>query len=189
MNGKFYIQNDDGSYTPIEDRLPEITQETETVLQSEESVFVDPGEIGNIIAELIKPVMKTIGKLLENNTAALERLAATQSVQNDRLEALEKQIRLQTLVSSKQVTYLNDAIRQRSRELLDKREVDDKKAVTKLGNAIRKAVLSRYGVSNLREIPKHEYQVAMSQIGIWNDALMVRDVAKDARTRIEQQGE
>lgn len=153
--------------------------------QAKQAPVVPLDSLGQIVAELMRPVMQTVGQLLENNTAALEQLSTAQSIQNDRLEALEKQIRLQTPVSSKQVTYLNDAIRSRSRELLDKREIDDKKAVTKLGNQIRKAVLSRYGISSLREIPKHEYNVAMSQIGMWNDALAVRDVVKDARSRME----
>ena len=140
--------------------------------------------VGNIVAEMMRPVMKTIGKLLENNTAAMEQISATQAVVNDRLEALEKQIRLQTPVSNKQVTYLNDAIRHRSREHLSKRSVDgDKKAVSKLGNQIRKSVLSRYGVATLREIPKHEYLVAMSQIETWNDPITVLDVVKEARER------
>lgn len=51
---------------------------------------------------------------------------------------------------------------------------------------IRKAVLARYGIGNLREIPRHEYSVAMSQISLWNDVLAVRDVVKDARERMEE---
>ena len=81
-------------------------------------------------------------------------------------------------VTGKQVSYLNDAIRAKARELLDKRGVDNAKAITKLGNQIRKAVLSRYGIGCLREIPKHEYNVAMQQIGMWSDVLTVRDVVK-----------
>ena len=152
-------------------------------------IIVAPEMIGQIITELMRPVMQTIGKMLENNTAALEQLSAAQSVQNDRLEALEKQIRLQTPVTSKQVTFLNDAIRQRARVLLDKKGIEDKKAVTKLGNAIRKAVLARYGIGNVREIPKHEYSVAMSQVEMWNDVLIVRDVAKEAREMVEQEAD
>lgn len=164
------------------------SRETEILLEEEAAVMVEPEAIGQIIAELIQPVMQTIGKMLENNTAALEQLSSAQTIQNDRLEALEKQIRLQMPVTGKQVSYLNDAIRKRSRELLDKRGIDDKKAVTKLGNMIRKAVLSRYGISCLREVPKYEYQVAMSQIDMWNDALSVRDIIKDFKERTEQDG-
>ena len=132
--------------------------ESDKVGGLEHSTALVPVEtLGEVITELLRPVMQTIGKMLENNTAALEQLSAAQSVQNDRLEALEKQIRLQTPVS----------------------------ATVKLGNAIRKAVLSRYGVSGLREVPKHEYNVALQQIGMWSDALTVRDVVKEARKRAE----
>lgn len=171
----------------LEHALP-VKEQENTLLKEKEGnngILVDPNSLGQIVAEIISPVMKTIGKLLENNTAALEQLSSAQSVQNDRLEALEKQIRLQTLVTSKQVYYLNDAIRMRARELLDKRSVSDNKAITKLGNLIRKSVLARYGVSSLRDVPKHEYNVALSQIGMWNDILSVRTVAAQFRNNAE----
>lgn len=102
----------------------------DNILESQEGkteIIADPAMLSHIITELMRPVMQTIGKMLENNTAALEQLSSAQSIQNDRLEALEKQIRLQTPVTSKQVTYMNDAIRQRARALLDKKGIDDKK--------------------------------------------------------------
>lgn len=175
----------------LEHALP-VKEQADNLLEEKEGnsgILVDPNSLGQIVAEIISPVMKTIGKLLENNTAALEQLSSAQSVQNDRLEALEKQIRLQTLVTSKQVYYLNDAIRMRARELLDKRSVSDKKAITKLGNLIRKSVLARYGVSSLRDVPKHEYNVALSQIGMWNDILSVRTVAAQFRNNAEMEAD
>ena len=148
----------------------------------------DPNLLSEAITEIIRPVFLTMGKMLEQNTEALERLASAQMAQNQRLEALEKQIRLQTPITPKQAASLNDAIRQKRRETLDKRGLaDDKKAVTRLGNAIRRDVLSRYGVAGLREIPRHEYQVAMNQINIWNNALVIRDIVKEARERTETQ--
>lgn len=175
----------------LEHALP-VKEQENTLLKEKEGnngILVDPNSLGQIVAEIISPVMKTIGKLLENNTAALEQLSSAQSVQNDRLEALEKQIRLQMLVTSKQVYYLNDAIRMRARELLDKRSVSDNKAITKLGNLIRKSVLARYGVSSLRDVPKHEYNVALSQIGMWNDILSVRTVAAQFRNNAEMEAD
>lgn len=141
--------------------------------------------VANVMNQLMRPILESIGTMLKNNTAALEQLSAAQSVQNDRMEALEKQIRLQTKVDGKMAGYLNEAIRGRSRELLDKRGISEKKAVTKLGNAIRKAVLMRYGISSLRDVPKHEYNVALNLIGMWNDVLTVRDVVNEARGRME----
>ena len=164
-------------------------EKTELAMTGADQPIITPEVLGSVITELMRPVMQTFAKMLENNTAALEQLSSAQSIQNDRLEALEKQIRLQTKVDGKQVSYLNDAIRQRSRELLNKREIDEKKAVTKLGNHIRRAVLARYGVSTLRDVPKHEYGVAMQQIGIWNNALLVGDVVKEARERVREPGE
>ena len=47
--------------------------------------------------------------------------------------------------------------------------------------AIRKAVLTRYGIGSLAELPKCEYTVAMSQIQMWNEMLRVRDCVREAR--------
>ena len=103
------------------------------------------------------------------------------------MEALERQIRLNTPVTPTQSRYLNDAIRKRSKEILSKKGCDeDKKAVTKLSAAIRKAVLSRYGIASLSEIPKHEYSVAMQQIDTWNDVITVMSVAREAKGRSQQ---
>lgn len=142
-----------------------------------------------LIQHMMGPLIEAMGQMLKNNTDALNQLAATQQIQADRMEALEKQIRLNTLVTPQQVKYINDGIRARARELLDKRGVDDRKAVTKLGNALRKALLARYGVGALHEIPKHEYSVAMSLIATWNDMLAVRDIVQEVREREAQKEE
>lgn len=136
-----------------------------------------------VIQQVLGPVMTQMTELLRNNTEALNQLANAQQLQADRMAALEKQIRLNTLVTPQQVRYINDAIRARARELLDKRGVDDEKAIRKLGNVIRKGVLARYGVAALHEVPKHEYSVAMNQVSTWNDMLCVRDAVKEARGR------
>lgn len=139
------------------------------------------------LREVVAPLMASLAELMTNNTEALQYLASQQKVQADRMEAMERQIRLNTLVTPTQVRYLNDAIHKRAREILSKKELDgDTKAVTRLSAAIRKAVLARYGVAALHEIPKHEYSVAMQQIGTWNDALTVLDITRDARKRQEE---
>ncbi len=156
--------------------------------ESQAMSFLVPGGpepeimLAQVIERMLSPVVETMARMMKNNTEALDRLAATQKIQADRLEALEKQIRLNTLVTPQQVRYFNDAIRKRARELLDKRDcADDQKAVKSLSAMIRKAVLTRYGVSALHEVPKHEYSVVLSQVQTWNDSLCVRDVLKAAR--------
>lgn len=139
-----------------------------------------------IIKQMMGPLVEAMGKMLENNTQALNQLAAAQQVQADRLEALEKQIRLNTLVTAQQVKYMNDAIRRRAYELLDKRGISERKAITKLGSSIRKALLAYYGVGALHDIPKHEYSVSINLIRLWNDMLCVRAIVKEARERAEE---
>ncbi|MGN0996526.1 MAG: hypothetical protein ACI4PG_06435 [Candidatus Ventricola sp.] len=143
-----------------------------------------------LIQQMMGPLVEAMGKLLEHNTRALEQLAATQQIQADRLEALERQIRLNTLVTPQQVRYLGDAIRKQARALLDKRGIDDKQAINKLSAAIRKELLAHYGIAAMHDLPRHEYSVAMNLISLWNNLLTVRDVVKEARERAtEKQGD
>ena len=139
--------------------------------------------LGNMIREILSPMLEAMTHFMRNNTEALDRIAATQKIQADRMEALEKQIRLNTPITKQQEKYLSDAIKAKARELLFKRGIEDDKATRKLGVSIRKSVLARYGITSMREIPKHEYSVAMSQISMWNDMMCVRDAAKEARER------
>lgn len=134
-----------------------------------------------LIEQMIAPLMETMAKMIAHNTEALNQVARTQQVQADRMEALEKQIRLNTPVTPQQAKYLGEEIKNRARELLAKYDVEDAKAVRKLGSAIRKAVLTRYGIGGLAELPKCEYTVAMSQIQMWNEMLRVRDCVREAR--------
>ena len=105
-----------------------------------------------IVQQMMAPVMENIGKILQHNTEAMERIASTQQMMSARISDLEKQVRLKTPMSRTQEKCINDAIRQRARELLEEKQcADDRKAVTKLSGMIRKSVLTRYGVGSLRE--------------------------------------
>ena len=142
--------------------------------------------VASVIEQLMRPLLESIGTMLKNNTEAVEQIASSQDVIRNRMEALEKQVRLQAPVTDRQAKYLTDAARGKARDLLDKKGfADDRKAVTKLSGMIRKSVLSRYGIGSLREIPRCEYNVAMSQIETWNNALAVLDTVKEARARAD----
>lgn len=139
-----------------------------------------------VVRDMMAPVMQNIAKMLEHNTQAMEQIAAAQQMTSDRIASLEKRVRLQTPLSKSQENYINGAIRARARELLDGHGfADDKKAVTKLGGIIRKAVLARYGVGSLREAPAYDYDTAMNQVKMWRDVFCIRDVEKEARAREE----
>ena len=139
-----------------------------------------------VVRDIMAPLMESIGKMLKHNTEAMEQIAAAQTLTSQRIADLEKRVRLQTPMSRTQEKYIGDAIRARARELLDaKGYADDKKAVTKLSGAIRKSVLTRWGVSSLREAPAYDYETALKQIGMWSDFMAIRDVTKEARKRAE----
>ena len=161
--------------------MGELTTRENTAL-SPETVEV----VSVVVRDIMAPLMESIGKMLKHNTEAMEQIAAAQTLTSQRIADLEKRVRLQTPMTKTQEKYIGDAIRARARELLDtKGYADDKKAVTKLSGAIRKSVLTRWGVSSLREAPAYDYETALKQIGMWSDFMAIRDVTKEARKRAE----
>ena len=142
--------------------------------------------IADTVRAILEPVMESIATLLRHNTEAMEQIAAAQQLASDRISALEKQVRLQTPVSRTQERYIGDAIRARAVEILDgKGYSGDRKAVTKLAGCIRKSVLSRYGVGSMREVPAYDYRTILAQAGMWNDAIVIRSIVKEARERVD----
>lgn len=146
--------------------------------------------ISTVVQGMMAPVMEQIAVILQHNTEAMERIAATQQMMSTRISDLEKQVRLKTPMSRAQERCLNDAIRARARELMDSKGfADDRKAVIRLSGLIRKSLLTRYGVDTLREAPAYDYETAIEQARSWNDLLAVRDTVRDARKRAEAEEE
>lgn len=161
--------------------MGELMRKEETAL-SPQTVEI----VSVVVRDMMAPLMESIGKMLRHNTEAMEQIAAAQQMTSQRIADLEKRVRLQTPMTRTQERYIGDAIRARARELLDaKGYAGDKKAVTRLGAAIRKSVLARWGVASLREAPAYDYETALKQVAMWNDLMTIRDVVKEARVRAE----
>lgn len=137
--------------------------------------------IAQVVQNVVAPVFKTLADMVSQNAQALERFAALQAQQNARMEQLERQMRLNTPATTQQVRYLNGAVRDRAKVLLWDKGVEDGAAAKKLGRAIRKSVLMRYGVSAMNEIPKCEYGVCMDLIANWLDVRMVREIINEVK--------
>lgn len=137
--------------------------------------------IAQVVQSVVAPVFKTLADMVSQNAQALERFAALQAQQNARMEQLERQMRLNTPATPQQVRYLNAAIRERAKTLMRDKGVEDAGAVKKLSRAIRKCLLTQYGISAMNELPKCEYGVAMTQIDNWLDVRMVREIAYEVR--------
>lgn len=157
------------------------------LMKQESSAMLSPEQtqmISIVVRDVMAPLMESIGQMLRHNTEAMEQIAAAQQLTSERMAELEKRVRLQTPLSKTQEKYVNDCVKQRARALLDpKGAAGDRKAVSKLGGLIRRAILTRYGVSALRECPAYDYNTILNMIGMWNDFIAVRDVAKEAKAR------
>ena len=157
---------------------------SDEIIRAEAAREISSGVVADVVREIMGPLLESIGTMLKNNTEAMSQIAAAQQVTSDRLEALEKQVRLNTPVTNTQVKYLNEAARKKARDLLEEEEEgfgNDRKWLNKLAGMVRKQVLSRYGIGNLRELPKFEYPVAMKQIELYDDPLAVMEVAEGIR--------
>lgn len=138
-----------------------------------------------VSADIVRPLLEAIAKMLSRNADALNQISDALNMQNERIAALERTVKRRMPVTAIQVRYMNEAIRKRTHALLDGKDGIDAKAYTKLGNAIRRDVLVRVGAASLREIPDHEYSASMDQIEMWSNVLIIRNVVREARDRVE----
>lgn len=158
-----------------------------------ENGMISASEVGTMVQQIvqpmIQPILESMATFMQHSTEALERIAVQNAMQTERLEALEKQIRMSVTMTNEQAKYLREAMKARAMELLAKWENDeegfypqrDRKAVTKLTGLIRKALLMRYGIRTITEAPRHEYEVALTFISLWDERLTVRDLAREVR--------
>ena len=140
--------------------------------------------VAAVVTNVIAPVFQSLADMVNQNAQALERFAALQAQQNARMEQLERQMRLNTPVTSQQVRYINNAIREKATTLLNDKNVSDPAATKKLANVIRKALLVHYGVSATNELPKCEYSVVMDWVDRWFAPAKIRAIAQEVQERV-----
>ena len=172
----------------LRDALIEKKAELEKMVIPAES-GVSAKIVASVVEQIMRPMLESMGAMMQRMSEAVEHIATAQDVMRNRLEALEKDNRLNTPVTDTQARYLADAARKKAAEIMLKKDIRDKKAITKLSGLIKKAVLRRYGKGSLREIPRCEYTVAMSQIDAWNNVMDVLDIVREARERAEIKNE
>lgn len=115
------------------------------------------------LAQLPPDVARAFQQMAQATVSMANMMRAT----NDRMAAMEREIRLLTKVTPAQASAINAAIRDRAAQLCaDYRAAGHEKAVA---NAIRRAIKLTTGVSSVRELPRCEYTVAMNQVQLWDD--------------------
>lgn len=198
LSGTFDWYLADGDYKPedigVSPGAVKYREEQTAYLKAQEGKeLMDPGKevstqvVASVVEQIMRPMLESMGSLMKRMSEAVEHIATAQDVMRNRLEALEKESRLNTPVTDTQARYLAAAAKDKAVDILSRKGTTDKKAVTKLAGMIRKAVLLRYGKGSLREIPRCEYGVAMSQIESWNKATEVAKIVLEAQARQEEE--
>lgn len=98
-----------------------------------------------------------------------------------RLDELEEKQRLVTL-SHEDVKAVQVLIRNRTMEYCEKYELEDPGSRRMISGAIKKAVLKRYGVKDLHDVPAIARQAVESQISKWADIRLAMKCREKSRT-------
>ena len=114
-------------------------------------------------AALSASVQQTIVQMGEIMRGMADMLRAT----NERMAALEREVRLMTKVTPAQASTINEAIRARAAEICVQYRAQGHEKAT--ANAIRRAVRLITGINSIRELPRCEYSIAMEQVQMWDD--------------------
>lgn len=106
-------------------------------------------------------------------------MAAMIQSTNERLAAMEQELKRLTKITPSQYRELNEAIHKRAMEVcrMHKAEGCEKAA----GNAIRKAMRATCGVNGARDLPRCDYPVALKQVQIWDDYRVMMEIKRAAR--------
>lgn len=110
---------------------------------------------------------------------AFQQMAASMQATHERMAALERQVRLLEKVTPSQEKALHAAIRLQALQLCQRYRCPG--AEKQVAAQIRKALRLQTGTRSMRELPRCEYPVAMTHIGIWNDAETMMNIRKKGR--------
>ena len=105
--------------------------------------------------------MKQLGQYL----AQLGRMMQTMQARMDELEQAQKQV----TITHKDVKDLGTQMKLRAREACEKYGLTDPADERTVKAAIKKAVLKRYGIEDLHDLPAVALQAVQKQIDHWAD--------------------
>lgn len=101
---------------------------------------------------------------------------------NERMAALENEVRRLTKVTPAQANELNAAMRRRAAEICEKRRLPGCEKETL--RAIRRAVRETCAISGARDLPRCDYKIAMMRVEMWDDFKVIREIRE--KTTMDQ---
>lgn len=121
-----------------------------------------------IITEAMRPFM-----------AFMQEVVNQMQAQTNRIEALEKQVRLNTPMTGAQVKYIKAGMKEKATELILDAGGKEKGTINKAARAIKTDVLRQFGAGNISEIPRHEYQACRNYIDSWTNRRLIRKLIEN----------
>ena len=129
-----------------------------------------PPEAAEAFGQMYQAVIQT--------QQAMGSMAGTMRKMMEEMSGLRREVRLLTKVTPAQANAINTAIRDRASTLCcEYRAPGCEKNVA---NAIRRAVKLTTGISNVRELPRCEFSIAMQQIAMWDDYKQMKAIKAKA---------
>lgn len=117
---------------------------------------------------------------VEQLGAYLVQMAQLMTAMQRRMDEMEANQRRVT-ADHGEVKHLTTLIKLRAGEYCEKYQLTDTKDVTAVRNAIRKAILVRYGVRDLHDCPQVALQAIQKQIDNWADIRLVMKIREKHR--------
>ena len=130
------------------------------------------------------PVPMETAVILQQNTeqlgAYLVQMAGMMLRLQGRLDELEEKQKAAT-VTHDEVKGIQQLIRMREEEYCEKYALEDPKDAAKIRAAIKKAILTRYGIKDLHDVPAIARQAVEALISRWADIKMVYRIRESHR--------
>ena len=130
------------------------------------------------------PVPMETAVMLQQNTeqlgAYLVQMAQMMMRMRERLDELEKKQKAVT-VTHDEVKGIQQLIWMRADEYCEKYGLTDAKDAAKIRAAIKKAILTRYGIKDLHDVPAIARQAVEALISRWADIKMVYRIRESHR--------
>ena len=124
-----------------------------------------------------KDLRKSVGEL-QMLVAQMARMFQGIQKQMDEMQQRERQVTL----SHEEVQIIKDLIRRRAYEYCEKNDILAPGALRSINAGIKRAILTRYGVKDLHDVPAIARQAVEAQICRWSDIRLMMKCREKLRT-------
>ena len=139
-----------------------------------ELIRTDPSELPAVAGP---EVTKSLDRMAQLMRGVADMMRTT----NERMAALEQQVRMLTKVTPAQTKALNVAIADRAAELCGRHRMAG--CERQVGNAIRREVKTYTGITAMRELPRCDFEVTMQRVVLWEGYKAIKAIREKEAAR------